>query len=351
MNETGIADRVRGCVIGGAVGDALGANVEFMSDGEIRRRFGPAGVRDFVGGSYPAGSITDDTQMTLFTAEGFIRALARYRDRGICHPPAVVWRAYLRWLVTQDGNAPVPADFGPQALGSGWLVHEPVLHHERAPGTTCLAALRSGMMGSIGNPINGSKGCGGVMRVAPIALAKRDRVFELAAECAATTHGHPSGYLAAGAFALIVHRVLDQVPLAAAIEDALMVLAGHDGGDETIAALLRAQRLATERVDARDAVAELGGGWVAEEALAIAVYCALACGDVRDALTAAVTHGGDSDSTGAICGNLIGAMYGAARLPTELVEQVEARGVLERISRDLVSAFVDGRMPAGYPPN
>jgi hypothetical protein len=44
-------------------------------------------------------------------------------------------------------------------------------------------------------------------------------------------------------------------------------------------------------------------------------------------------------------------MYGAARLPTELVEQVEARGVLERISRDLVSAFVDGRMPAGYPPN
>src|SRR5439155_19563828 len=87
--------RFRGCLLGGAVGDALGGPVEFMRIDEIRHLYGQAGVADYPRDS--AGAITDDTQMSLFTAEGLIRAHVRWLGRGICHPPSVLRRAYLRW--------------------------------------------------------------------------------------------------------------------------------------------------------------------------------------------------------------------------------------------------------------
>ena len=63
-------DRIRGALLAGAVGDALGAPVEFMSLTEILRQFGPDGIGDYVPYAGRPGAITDDTQMTLFTAEG-----------------------------------------------------------------------------------------------------------------------------------------------------------------------------------------------------------------------------------------------------------------------------------------
>ena len=71
------ADRILGCLLGGAVGDALGAPVEFTSLRNIRAEHGDLGVRDFVAGAWPAGTFTDDTQMTLFTAEGCEQLLVR----------------------------------------------------------------------------------------------------------------------------------------------------------------------------------------------------------------------------------------------------------------------------------
>jgi uncharacterized membrane protein len=91
----------RGCLLGGAVGDALGAPVEFMSRSEIVDRFGEDGIRDMASAYGKVGAITDDTQMTLFTADGALRSYVRWSLRGICHPPSVIHVAYLRWLHTQ----------------------------------------------------------------------------------------------------------------------------------------------------------------------------------------------------------------------------------------------------------
>lgn len=99
-------DRCRGCLLGGAVGDALGAPVEFMTIDQIHRQFGSGGIRDFAPAYGRVGSVTDDTQMALFTAEGLIRAVVRETGRGVCHIPTVVHRAYVRWLTTQGYNAP-----------------------------------------------------------------------------------------------------------------------------------------------------------------------------------------------------------------------------------------------------
>src|SRR5690606_26667444 len=95
-------DRFRGCLLAGAAGDALGAAVEFDSRRQILQRFGAGGIRDFGSAYGRFGAITDDTQMTLFTAEGLMRAYVRWTGKGICHTPGVIAHAYLRWLATQE---------------------------------------------------------------------------------------------------------------------------------------------------------------------------------------------------------------------------------------------------------
>src|SRR3954447_5311099 len=176
--------RYRGCLLGGAVGDALGAPVEFMTISEILERFGRGGIRDFVPEYGRAGAITDDTQMTLFTAEGLLRAFVRSREKGICHPPSVVHHAYLRWLMTQGQSA---AKLNFEIGMDGWLVGVRELWSRRAPGRTCISALcNTESLGQLA--INDSKGCGGVMRAAPVGLAvNREKAFELGTITAALT--------------------------------------------------------------------------------------------------------------------------------------------------------------------
>ena len=85
-----------GCLLGGAVGDALGAPVEFASINAIRHIYGSAGITDYDVAYGRRGAITDDTQMTLFTAEGLLRAITMRRHKGICHPASAIHQAYIR---------------------------------------------------------------------------------------------------------------------------------------------------------------------------------------------------------------------------------------------------------------
>jgi ADP-ribosylglycohydrolase len=322
----------RGCLLGGAVGDALGAPVEFLSLAEIRRRHGPAGVTDLVAGDWPAGSITDDTQMTLFTAEAMIRGLHRFDDRGIASSAAVARRAYLRWLHTQ--GEPLEED-----VLDGWLVGVKALHARRAPGTTCMAALRSGGHGTREAPANDSKGCGGVMRIAPVGLALRDSSFTAGCELAAITHGHPTGQLASGYLAEVVAKLVDGVDLRDAAELAMERLARERGHEETTAAVESALALAEQGSPPPSRVESLGGGWIAEEALSIGLYCALVARDFEHGVLLAVNHGGDSDSTGSIAGTLLGLVHGEAGIPKRWLGRLELREVITRIADDLWAHF------------
>lgn len=316
---------MRGCLLGGAIGDALGAEVEFDRWPAIRTRYGPSGITE------PAerARFTDDTQMTLFTAEGLVLAA---RDG---HGPAdAVWRAYQRWLHTQ--GSPLPDE----AVG-GWLLGEAVLFARRAPGNTRVSAIAGGVAGGTAadRRINDSKGCGGVMRAAPAGFAANDlaQAFELGCEVAALTHTHPSGYLAAGVLAAVVHALAASWPLKRALDEAISELVGWPEHDEVEAAVRAAHGHATQPVTPAR-IAELGEGWVAEEALAIALCCVLATDDVAAALRLSVNHDGDSDSTGAIAGNLLGARFGEAALPDAWLVRLEGREVVEKVADALTSA-------------
>ncbi len=337
-------------MLGGAIGDALGAPVEFWPRAQIVDRFGTKGVRAYlaedVGGRAVYGRVTDDTQMTLFTIEGIIRASVR-TDRGLGFTVGVLHLAYDRWLDTQ-------LLLGPSGRRDGWLINQQWLYARRAPGLTCLSALEAArdprsdqQFGLVAS--NDSKGCGGVMRSAPFGLVLGGLArwqFETAAEAAGYTHGHRTGRIAAGAFAAIVGGIVRGDKLEKAVTDAIRLAAHYEGHEETTRALQRATAIARDEPKATvGALESLGEGWVAEEALAMAVYVALTHPrprDVLDALSLAVSHSGDSDSTGAICGNILGALHGETALPPDLVYEIEGRATILQLADDLVLEMTSG---------
>ena len=334
-------DKIRGCLFGGAVGDALGYPVEFLSYSRIRQKYGPQGIQRYaLDPETGLALISDDTQMSLFTANGILFGDTRGHTRGIAaNPSDYVRNTYLDWLTTQTGKK--------SEMPISWLLNIPELHARRAPGTTCLHALSSGEMGSIKRHCNDSKGCGGIMRAAPMGLRPGDpEAWDLeGAECAAITHGHPLGYMPAAVLTHLVHvGVFGDCgrgdTLADALDEALDVAAKLFAGEPYLGIMQKLVRRAVElsrnTADDEENIRCLGEGWVAEETLAIAVYCSLRyADDFTKGVIAAVNHTGDSDSTGAVTGNILGAWLGYDRIEPQWKENLELSSVILEIADDL----------------
>ncbi|HNX20011.1 MAG TPA: ADP-ribosylglycohydrolase family protein [Acidobacteriota bacterium] len=331
--------RIRGCLLGGAVGNALGAPIERESLAAIRARFGAEGLTDYAPAYGRLGAITADTQMTLFTVEGLIRAMNRGRARGICGPSGVLWHAYQRWLATQgvSPREPMWKSFG-QPRPDGWLIDVEELHRRRGPGASCLKALFAGGFPNINHPVNDSKGCGAVTRVAPVGLSGTWNAFELGCEAAATTHGHPAGYQPAGFLAALVQALGEGATLEAAIDAALAPLSKAPRNEETMAAVRDARALAARGGVSPEGLETLGDGWTGDRALAIALAASLAARDFRGAVLLAVNHSGDSNAAGVLAGQIWGAMAGVEGIPATWLERLELRGLIETLAEDLYKA-------------
>ena len=318
-------DAIRGCMLGGAVGDALGAPIEFMSKSAIQQKYGKDGVQDYVEFNDGTGAITDDTQMALFTAEGILRAYVRGREKGICSPASVVKFAYQRWLKTQGYTSAVPEDF----INSGWLINEKQLFSSRAPGMTCLSALEQNTL----QANNNSKGCGTVMRMAPAGLFYDPATaYELGCEFSAITHGHPTGITAGGAFAMLISYLRYGKSLAAALDLVEKHLENIPDAAETLAAIRKARTAKS--------IMQLGEGWVAEEALAIGIYCALHhTWNFKAGVLEAINIAGDSDSTGCIAGNILGVLNGENAIPEKWRKNLREYKIVSQIADDLSVQF------------
>jgi ADP-ribosylglycohydrolase len=325
--------RLLGSLLGGALGDAWGYPVEFWSGDQIREEYGVWGVTRPQMSPEGELQVSDDTQMTLFTLAGLLEAGAP-AELDAEAAVAGIRKAYLAWLETQEGS-PVLRTYGPiDRLATG-----PHMQNLRAPGLTCLRSLREGGRGTPEDPANNSKGCGGVMRVAPVGLVPDwtpGEAYELAARAAALTHGHPAGYAAAGAMAALIRELRGGEGLAEAAIDVLHRMARNQESVEVREALRQA--LERSQVPAEDPfadIAALGEGWVAEEALAIGVYAALRGKDYPDVVRIAASHGGDSDSTASIAGQLFGAWQGLADIPHAWIRRLDVLGpLLELVSTE-----------------
>lgn len=321
-----------GCLLGLAIGDALGAPVEFSTRAQIVAQYGPEGIRELAPRhGQPAGTYTDDSQMSVATARGILdwRAATGWSAGAADEPDLdalalAVWARYVEW--SQSPECP-----------------------QGSPGAQVLASIKGGVPLTFQHSVNvWGKGCGGVMRVAPLGLVGLGpRAFEAGARCATLTHRHPTSDTAAGFVAQLVDYLLAGASLTDAAASARVALANWPGHEETLDAVDAAVRLAAEPVDDYAAIgrighvgveepSEHGKGWVAEETMGIALFCALRHGDdYAAAVRAAVNISGDSDSTGSVTGAIAGAALGLEAIPSAWREQVADGALLTELGRRL----------------
>ena len=366
-----VKDCIRGSLMAGAAGDALGYPVEFMSRNAILARYGDKGITRFKLDSDGKALVSDDTQMTLFTANGMLMGLTRGYMRGIGGDPKdYVDGAYIDWYYTQAVNKKSERD----DFHYTWLRDLPELAYRRAPGITCLNACESLLAHR--DVENNSKGCGGIMRVAPMGLLdasfkesggsgfyyKTVYLAEAGAHIARVTHLHPLGYLPAALMTLLLSRIVPLTPdevkesIIDIINDGLDVMMNMYGNDyakykEYLRALtLKAVNLAHSNISDAQAIMQLGEGWTAEEAWAISLYCVIRHIDnMKEAIIAAVNHDGDSDSTGSITGNIMGAIYGYEAIKRERLfcpygkkfeDTIELHNIILALADDLYTGCI-----------
>ena len=327
---TGFPSRVRGCLLGGSLGDQLGYPVTASSLAGIRIRFGAEGLRSF--DQLPDGArISGTTQLALYTLDALVEALEWANSGTAADETACLWLSYLRWYAGQEGRFPETA---PQPLPR-WIDERQLLHQRRSPSSACLAALATGEMGSRARPLNpAAEGAESVARSAAFGLLPHvapEFAARLAVHGAALTHGHPVAQQGAAAFSgmirLLAHEGASPARAAAA------VLAGMESDPEAsrLAGRLRAALRLGEsgQVPAEERRDALGAGLAADEALAVALYAVLAGEDpdpqehFRSTLTLAINDDGDSSSVGSIAGSLLGAYYGEAALPPAWLASAE----------------------------
>ncbi|MCD8082425.1 MAG: ADP-ribosylglycohydrolase family protein [Clostridiales bacterium] len=359
MKKRGKLDTIRGSLIGGAVGDALGYAIEFWQEDQIFHTYGSDGITEYalVDGK---AQISDDTQMTLFTAAGILVGDTRMNMNGNGDKPrAYVAMAYQDWLKTQrsDIHGMNPYKRHTREGEISWLLDVPELYALRAPGNTCLSSLAQRGCGEyvddfMKNPVNQSKGCGGIMRIAPLALRFRldktqsemlDSLDMEAAQIAAITHGHSLGYMPAAVVNHIISRILSSTPemtlkeiVLEARDTAARIFAGDPHLSELTGIIDRAIWLSENGGNDLANIHALGEGWVAEETLGIALYCSLKYqDDFSKAMIASVNHKGDSDSTGAVTGNILGALVGYEAIEEKWKNHLELSDVILEMADDL----------------
>ncbi|MGX6604456.1 ADP-ribosylglycohydrolase family protein [Micromonosporaceae bacterium Da 78-11] len=320
-----------GSLFGLAYGDALGKPTEFQDYPTIVAQYGAGGPRELVG--RPA-LVTDDTQMALAVGEAILAAEA-FTPEAL---EPVLRAAFLAWAISPDNN--------------------------RAPGMTCLracAALEDGRPWQQATQ-TGSKGCGANMRVTPVGLVPGlddDQRAGFAQLQAGLTHGHPTGLAASELTAYATLWLRDGLApseLPAALRDRCAEQRGTyreawlgdlwqqpgvtspaefiaRGWDECAAALDRVTAALAAGDHTGDPCLATGAGWIAEEALATALYCYLISPDEPVAvLGRGAASSGDSDSIACLAGAFAGAALGLEAWPTDWQTQIEYAPRLTRLA-------------------
>jgi len=315
-------DKYKGCLLGLAVGDALGAPVDFLSLDKIKEKYGKKGIEDFdFWERFKPGSYTDETQLSLATAKGCINAHLNLISKGESFSLKVIYKRYMEWL--DDLRDPF---------------------HVRHPGYTCMNVLQSGQKGSVGNPINNSTEASGLLRTAPVGLAfPPGMAFREGTDYAAMTHGHPSAYLAAGFLSELIAQIIEGLSLQDAVEMSIEQLVAFDSHQEVLKQIERALELFINQDPVEESIPKFGKGVTATEVLAIGMFCALKfVFEFQEGILASINHSGMSTSTGVVTGSILGTLLGSETIPEKWISKLENYKEINEIAEDMHTVYKRG---------
>lgn len=314
----------------GAIGDSFGYNVEFDSWEKINTKYdGPIMFSNC--NNYIA---SDDTQMTLFCLE----ALKKNYENNNNNEDILerIYEYYLDWNATQYKDLMIKNDFSKQKD----------LQKRQAPGRTCLTALGSGRCGTIKNKINDSKGCGGIMRVAPIAFLNKslDEIIYLGNMQAAITHGHTEGYLSSGFFAGLINLGLKGFSFEESYKEVKSKILKNKESEEFINYLNKLEKnIEVEFKNPNEMTEILGEGWTGETALGLAIYAFKHGKNFEHTLLISTNHKGDSDSTASLAGQLYAAFKNLDSEYLDIYNKIDLKNIINNSLEnvDVINDFKD----------
>ena len=332
----------QGCLLGMAVGDAMGYTVDSRNLEQICLDYGPNGLLgyDLVNGR---AEVTSYTQLAAFSANGILMGLTRNRLTGRDTPLVrYVGLAIREWSRSQTFRTGEP--------NFCWLSSLPDLKRRRCMDTWMLSILEKPPLGTMEAPTNRSSHPAALTAVIPLAMLadathlSQEEINHMGAQIVAMTHGNPEAFLSGAVLTHLLSRVLQEpsLPLELLIPDVCDALQLQFGRLYTQTATIRellqlALMLAKDdSVSSMEAMEQLGCHSAAE-VLAGAVYACVTCGEDFDtAIITAVNHSGRSAAVGAITGALLGARLGYEALPEFYLESLEPLHILLELANDLV---------------
>lgn len=333
----------RGCLLGLAVGDAMGYTVDDRDLEQIRGDYGPEGLLgyDLVNGY---ADVTSYTQLAAFSCNGLLLGLTRGQMQGIMAP-------YVRYIAMAEREwAQTQRYSGNPAKCFCWVSREREFRGRRCMDTRMLDTLNQGRAGSMEEPVNRFTAPGAMTVAIPVGMffnplrTDREEICRLGAEAVALTHGAPQAFLAGAALAYLVSRIIwdGAADLKALVKETAEVLEEQFGREYSQVAEVRdglnmALRLAASHdVSCSEAMEQLRCTTMAE-ILAGGVYAAVCHPNNFDAaMITAVNHSGRSAAVGAVAGAILGAKLGEEEIPEFYLEPLESVPLLQELADDIL---------------
>lgn len=339
-------DKIKGALLGAAAGDALGRSLRKLDLAEIQEHFGPDGIREYyLDTASGKALLSSDLQLTLFTANGVIYGnYLASAGKDILRKTAVQ-TAYMDWFITQNKPFESGSSLPRHSMlgGVSWLLDLPELYSERAHNP---AGVLAAPAAEVKKENHTCSACASVVRVLPAALSPLGRSLEETAregaELAALTLPGTASKICAAYLSALVRLLAEGKGPEEAMDIAKDIcdkIYGIHPQWSNIEARIRAAR-GLAPCDGEDALylPILGEGWIPEEALALALFCALRHReDFTSGILAAVNRTGDSCAAASETAAILGALLGYEKIPQQWKENLELSEALEELSRDLSS--------------
>ncbi len=344
MKKISIAN-FHNCILGGAIGDALGYPVRDLEYDTIINKYGKKGITTIEVDCDNRARITDNTQLTIFTMDALIRTYTKYylyKKTGMGE--INTYTSYLRWQYTQGRK--VPESRAIDFLNDNYLMNYQELKYERCAEKYTKEILCNDIKNSKLEGINDNKGYLCLTKTAPVGLVfyKDDNdAFEMAIKIAKITHGHPSAYISAGIFSVIIANLCRGKDLNESIQKALDIAKQHKESKQVIDKINFAYRLSKDKYHYTEKLDDFGICENADDVLAATIYICLIFQDkdISDALLFSVNNNCLGNNIASVVGNILGLYNGLDIISTEWSKKIELYKLIKDISFDLYSVAIN----------
>ena len=333
----------RGCLLGLAVGDAMGYTVDTKTWSQIQEDYGPHGLLgyDLVNGY---AEVTSHTQLAAFTANGLLLGLTRGIVFGRMAPfVKYAGLAQREWAIGQRR-------YDQPTRNHCWVFKVPEMRRRHCTDTRMVEILNRNMLGSLEEPSTKHDTPASIAAAVAAGLfgdpkrMDQEEIDRLGAECVALTHGHPLAFLPGAVVAHLVNRCLrdQETTLEELVEEALAALDDQFGREyrhvqEIIHLVHQAVAMAKDRgISTVQAMEKLKCDTGAD-VVAGAIYAALLWEqDFDNAMIAAANHSGRSAAVSCLTGAILGARMGEEALPDFYMDGLEIAPALRDLADDLM---------------